>query len=756
MMTEIQPDGGSEPAVVDPTADPAAAADPVPPQRPADAPKPQQPQWRIRASTAQIDDPLLASLVALTHLLDRPSSADSLRAGLPLEDERLTPALFPRAAERAGLDARLVRRGLREIDELALPCVLLLRDRRSCVLISRDGDKVRVIVPETGLGVREVELAEIERLYTGHAFFARPELELNERDKRNPAPRFGNHWFWSTLFRQWPVYIEVVVAALLINVFSLVSPLFVMNVYDRVVPNNALETLWVLAAGALIIFVFDFVLKTARGYFVDTAGRASDVVMASRIFEQVMGIRLANRPASAGAFASNLREFETLRDFFTSATVTALVDLPFVVLFLAIVFLIGGDLVLVPGIAVPVVLGVGLLMQLPLDRIVKETFRETSMKHGLLVEAINGLETIKSVAAEGRMQRSWERLVATTAQTANKARFLSSLTVNFAATSANLVYVGMVVFGVYKIAAGELTVGALVACTIIGSRAMAPLGQVAALLTRFHQSKTSLETLNNIMALPTERPEGSRFVHRPSLRGDIEFKNVTFTYPNQKLPALQNVSFKIAAGERVALIGRIGSGKTTIEKLVLGLYEPQEGSVLIDGTDVRQLDPADLRRSIGCVPQDVYLFQGSLRDNITLGAAFVDDQAVLRAARVSGVEEFATRHPSGYDLHVGERGEALSGGQRQAVAVARAMLLDPPVLILDEPTSAMDTGAENRLKARLAREIAGRTVLLVTHRQSMLTLAERILVIDNGKVAADGPKEKVLKALASGQIRGER
>ncbi|WP_159715928.1 type I secretion system permease/ATPase [Geminicoccus flavidas] len=755
-MTEVRPDDDPGRAVGDPTADPSAVADPVPPQAEAGAKRQQAPQWRIRAATSQIDDPLLASLVALTHLLDRPSSADSLRAGLPLEDERLTPALFPRAAERAGLDARLVRRGLRDIDELALPCVLLLRDRRSCVLISRGGDKARVIVPETGLGVREIELAELERIYTGHAFFARPELELNERDKRQGAPRFGNHWFWSTLFKQWPVYIEVVIAALLINVFSLVSPLFVMNVYDRVVPNNALETLWVLAAGALIIFAFDFVLKTARGYFVDTAGRASDVIMASRIFEQVLGIRLAGRPASAGAFASNLREFETLRDFFTSATVTALVDLPFIVLFLAIVFLIGGDLAIIPGLAVPIVLGVGLLIQLPLDRIVKETFRETAMKHGLLVEAINGLETIKSVAAEGRMQRSWERLVAATAKTANKARFLSSLTVNFASTAANLVYVGMVVMGVYKIAEGELTVGALIACTIIGSRAMAPLGQVAALLTRFHQSKTSLETLNNIMALPTERPDGARFVHRPHLRGDIEFKNVTFTYPNQKLPALRNVSFKIAAGERVALIGRIGSGKTTIEKLVLGLYEPQEGAVLVDGTDVRQLDPADLRRSIGCVPQDVYLFQGSLRDNITLGAAFVDDQAVLRAARISGVEEFATRHPMGYDLHVGERGEALSGGQRQAVAVARALLLDPPILILDEPTSAMDTGAENRLKARLAREVPGRTMLLVTHRQSMLTLADRILVIDNGRVAADGPKEKVLKALASGQIRGER
>ena len=754
-MADLTPQPGGENSVVDPTADASASADPVPPSETRETPPP-RPEWRLRSSTGQIDDPLLASLVALTHLLDRPSSADALRSGLPLEDDRLTPALFPRAAARAGLDARMIRRSLREVAPLSLPCVLLLRDRQSCVLVEKSGDRVTVIVPESGLGTRELELAELERLYTGYAFFARPELDLSERDKPTHAPRLGRHWFWSTLFKQWPVYIEVAIAAFLINVFSIVSPLFVMNVYDRVVPNNALDTLWVLALGAITIFMFDFILKTARGYFIDTAGRASDVIMASRIFEQVMGIKLASRPASAGAFASNLREFETLRDFFTSATVTALVDLPFVVFFLTIVYVIGGNLVLVPGIAIPIVLGVGLLVQLPLDRIVKESFRETAMKHGLLIEAINGLETVKSVAAEGRMQRSWERLVEATARTANKARFLSSLTVNVAGTAANLVYVGMVVVGVHKIAAGELTVGALVACTIIGSRAMAPLGQVAALLTRFHQSKTSLETLNNIMAMPVERPEGKRFVHRAKLRGDIEFKNVTFTYPNQKLPALQNVSFKIAAGERVALIGRIGSGKTTIEKLALGLFEPQEGSILIDGTDIRQVDPADLRRNVGCVPQDVYLFQGTLRENITLGAAFADDRSVLRAAQIAGVEEFASRHPMGYDLWVGERGEALSGGQRQSVAVARAMVLDPPVLILDEPTSSMDTGAENRLKARLAREIQGRTLILVTHRQSMLTLVDRVLVIDNGRIAADGPKDKVLKALASGQVRGDR
>jgi ATP-binding cassette subfamily C protein LapB len=299
-----------------------------------------------------------------------------------------------------------------------------------------------------------------------------------------------------------------------------------------------------------------------------------------------------------------------------------------------------------------------------------------------------------------------------------------------------------------------MTVGALVACTIIAGRAMAPLGQVAGLLTRYHQAKMAYDTLNRIMAMPKERSDEVRYLSRPQLTGSIEFKNVTLTYPGQKMPALTDVSFKIKAGERVALIGRIGSGKTTIEKLVLGLYEPEKGAVLIDGTDIRQLDPADLRRNIGCVPQDVFLLQGSVRENISIGASFADDAAVLRAAEISGVDDFVNRHPMGYDMPVGERGELLSGGQRQAIAIARALLLDPPIVVLDEPTSAMDNGAENRIKARLAEELGDRTLLLVTHRASLLAMVDRLIVMDGGRVVADGPRDAVLKALAAGQIKG--
>lgn len=712
-------------------------------------------EWLIRRPDAAVDDPLLGCLVALSHLLERPASAQALTAGLPLVNGLLTPDLFPRAAERAGLSAKLLRRPLRAIDEMVLPCVLLLRDRRAAVLLGRlPDDQFNLLLPDAGSGAITIGLEELERRYTGYAFFAKPTFGFAQRERELVSER-GGHWFWSTIRRQWPIYVEVVLAAILINCFAVATSLFAMNVYDRVVPNNALDTLWVLTVGMAIVLGFDFLLKILRGYFVDTAGKAADIRLASKIFEHVLGIRMAARPRSAGAFASNLREFETLRDFFTSATLVTLVDLPFLLLFLFIIWLIGGAVALVPLAGVPLVIGVGLVLQVPLNRIVRRAFREASQKHGILVEAINGLETIKSVGAEGRMQRAWEQFVSATAESANQSRLLSAVTVNFANLIGNSVYVGVIVVGVYEIAAGRLTTGGLIACSILAGRAMAPLGQVAAILTRYHQARTSLDTLNGIMRLPIERPNDRIFVHRPTIKGSIEFKNVSFCYPGQKLPALTDVSFRIAPGERVGLIGRIGSGKSTIEKLVLGLYEPDTGSVLIDGIDVRQLDPADLRRNIGCVPQDIILFQGTIRENITLGAPFVEDSAVLRAATVAGVEDFVGRHPAGYDLNVGERGEMLSGGQRQSVAIARALLLDPPVLVLDEPTSAMDNGAESRLIQRLARELVGRTLLLVTHRASLLVLVERLIVMEGGRIVADGPKEKVLKALAAGQIRGE-
>ena len=705
---------------------------------------------------AAIDDPLLDCLVILTRLLERPASPQALTAGLPLEGGRLTPELALRAAERAGLSARLVRQPLDRISDLTLPCVLLLDDRSACVLVELlPGERARVAVPESGGGAIELPLADIAERYAGHALFARPQVRFDRRADQVEGVQAGS-WFWGTLAQAWPIYAEVLLAAVLINLFALASPLFIMNVYDRVVPNHAIETLWVLATGVMTVFVFDFVLRNLRAYFVDSAGQIADLKLASRIFEQVMGIRMAARPASAGAFANNLREFESLRDFFTSATVVTLVDLPFVILFIAIVWWIGGPVALVPAVAVPLVLGFGLLLQAPLNRVVRRTFQEAAQKHGVLVESISGLETIKSVGAEGRMQRNWEQFVGATAASGMRARLLAGLGVNVALLAQNLVTVGVVIFGVYRIADGLMTVGALVACTIITGRAMAPLAQVAGLLTRYHQARAAYDALDKVMALPIERPAQARFLHRPQLRGEVAFQEVTFAYPGQKQPALHEVSFVIKPGERVGLIGRIGSGKTTIEKLVLGLYEPDQGAVLIDGTDLRQIDPADLRRNIGCVLQDVCLFHGTIRDNIALGAPFADDAAVLRAAqhrRGRGL-----RRPPSARLRP-ERRRARRAPVRRSASGGRGRPgAAPGSADAGARRAEQRHGQRRREPAQAAPggDPAGQEpLLLVTHRASLLSLVERLIVLDGGRVVADGPRHDVLKALAAGRIRAQ-
>ena len=713
--------------------------------------------WTVNLTTRSMDDPLLGCLTILCTLLERPFSSDALTAGLPMVDGQMTPELFIRAAERAGISARLIRRKINSLSRVSLPCILLLNGRRSCVLTDvRRGGIAEIILPEMGSGAQRVPLSELAKDYAGYAIFARPDFQFDTRatDTHVSDPK---GWFWGTLLRSWKIYSEVAIAAIMVNCFAIATPLFTMNVYDRVVPNFAEETLWVLATGAGVVFLFDFLLKWLRAMLVDKAGKIADTRIAARLFQQVLGMKMADRPLSAGALASNLREFDSLRDFFTSSTLTILVDLPFIFMFCFIISLVGGKVAVVPLAAIPIVLISGMLMQIPMRKIMSKTSKEASQKHAILVEAITGIETIKATAAEGRLQRNWENFSSLTAQSGASAQRWSSLAMNFSATASQVVNILVVVFGVYLIQAGELSVGGLVAATMLSGRVMGPLASIAGIMMRLNQARASLHGLDVLMKTPVERPEGKVFVHRSNFQGHIEFKNVTFSYPNQKTPALNDISFNINAGERVGIIGRIGCGKSTLWKLIMALYEPEEGAVMVDGTDVRQIDPADLRRSVGCVPQDVYLFFGSVKDNIAFSAPYADDAMILRAAKLSGVEEFVSKNPAGYDMEVGERGQALSGGQRQSIAVARAMLLDPPILIMDEPTSSMDNTTEARFKARMQRVFENeRTLLLITHRGSMLSLVDRLIVMDGGKIVADGPKEQVIDALTSGRIQTAR
>ncbi|MFZ9634861.1 MAG: type I secretion system permease/ATPase, partial [Alphaproteobacteria bacterium] len=566
---------------------------------------------------------------------------------------------------------------------------------------------------------------------------------------RGPQGRHG-HWFWGPILRNGWIYGQVALAALLTNIFALTTSLFSMIVYDRVIPNNAIDTLVALLVGIGIVFLSDFAIRMLRGYFLDVAGSRADASIADALFDHVMDLELRARKASTGAIANVMKEFEAVRDFCTSATLTTLVDLPFAILFLLVMGLIDGAMVLVPLVAIPLLIGTSLAVQPTLRRLTQASQSDGQHKHTVLIEALGGMETIKALGAASLMRRRWQEAVTSQARIGLKSRLVAMFAGNMANFLQQAVQVAIVTVGVFQVSAGRAGFGAIIACTILAGRVMAPLAQVTHLLTRLNHTLAAYRSLRELMEQPRERATGSVYVARDRLRGAIEFRNVHFLYPGQASGGLEGVSFRIQPGERVAILGRVGSGKTTIAKLVLGLHRPTEGAVLVDGVDVRQIDPADLRRNIGAVLQDIWLMSGTVRQNIVLGAEEASDAEVLRVAEVSGVSEFVNRHPDGLGLRVQERGEGLSGGQRQAITIARALLPRPPIVLLDEPTSAMDMNSEQALLKRLSSELDGRTLVLITHRAGLLELVDRVIVVDQGRVTLDGPKASVLRGQGGG------
>ena len=692
-------------------------------------------------------DPLLESLVVITQLKQRPYSADTLKAGLPLVDNLFTPDTFIRSAERAGLAARLVKRELKEIKKVLLPAVLLFDDAEAVVLTKIDKDNFHVIYPESGLGETIVARDELQEKYMGYVLFIQVMHDFEQRAEEEKYIPKSKNWFWGTLWKFKKYYAQVVLASLFLNLFALGTPLFVMNVYDRVVPNNAIETLWVLAIGVMIIFAFDFILRTLRGIFIDLAGKKVDTILASTLFEQILGIKMADQAESTGVQANHLRDFENVRDFFTSATIASIIDFPFIILFLWIILIIGGPVVFVPFLAIPIVAGVAVLLSIPLNRAVGRSFVGSAQKSAIAVEALNNLEVIKSSTAEGAMLSRWEKYVGITAKAGIESRFYSTLATNFTMVMSYMVTAGVVMVGVYRIEAGLLTVGGLIACTILSGRAMAPLGQVTGLLTRYQLTRFSLSGLNKLMEKPIDRPHKKKFLHRPTFDGAIEFEDVVYRYAKQELDLFKEISFKIKAKEKVGIIGGMGSGKTTLLKLIMGFYQPQSGAIRIDGTDIAQIDPTDLRRYIGYVGQDPKLFFGTARDNIAMKAPWADDIEILNCAKISGADRFISLHPAGYDMPIGENGRGLSGGQAQTITIARALLTTPSILLFDEPTSCMDNSTEQLLLKNMHGYLREKTMILVTHKMSLLHLVDRLIVLQSGKIVADGPKDQVLEAL---------
>ncbi|WP_437883340.1 type I secretion system permease/ATPase [Pseudomonas sp. LRF_L74] len=698
-----------------------------------------------------LDDPLLDSLLALCVHHQKPASRAMLTSGLPLPGQRLTPELLPRAAARAGLQGRILQRRLEQIPAIAMPALLLLKEGRCAVLLGWDENGgARLLLSESDGGEVRVGRELLAEDYTGQVFFAQPQHKF-DLSHGELIPRV-KHWFRDTLRRSRWLYIDAVAASLLINLIGLGAPLFVMNVYDRVVPNQAESTLWVLAIGISGAYLFDLLLKTMRGLCLDLAGKKTDLIISATLFERIVGMTMKHRPARVGSFAQNIHEFQTLRDFLASLTMTSVIDLPFTVLILLVIGLLGGHLVWIPVFAFILAASLGWLLQKPLVETMDRTMALAAERQSSLIETLSGLDAVKVNNAESERQYLWEQTIGTLSRLELRVKMLSSLSLNLTMAIQALAGVVVIVAGVYLIIDGKLSMGGLIACYMLNGRALGPLAQLSGLITRYQQARLTMHSVNHMMGLPQERDIGERPLSRRTLQGAIEMRQLHFTYPTQQSPALKGINLVIRPGEKVGIVGRSGSGKSSLAKLIVGLYEADEGSLLVDGIDMRQLDVSDLRHNVGYVPQDIQLLSGTLRDNLVSGARYVEDELVLQAAELSGVHEFVRLHPQGYDLQVGERGQNLSGGQRQNVAMARALLLDPPILLLDEPTSAMDNAGEERLKQRLTAFIANKTVLLVTHRASMLSLVDRLLIIDKGQIIADGPKELVLEALKKGQI----
>ncbi|MBR8213209.1 type I secretion system permease/ATPase [Burkholderia cenocepacia] len=674
----------------------------------------------------------------------------------------LTPSLAIEALTHAGLAAKLVARPLAQLPEHLLPVVLLRRNGSACVLLGWRIDDAperepqvlfRVVMPELGDAPVECTEAELSDAYSGHALLVKPAAKVDARPEDLPIEPAG-HWLLRTLWRYRSYYASAALGAFLINVLGLASVFFTMNVYDRVVPNQAYVTLWSLAIGVALAMLMEAVSRHVRAHVLDTAGKKADLVLGSLLFRQALAIRMERRPASAGSFAHRLREFESVRDFATSATLSAISDLPFVFLFVAVVFAVGGPLGWIPLLMIPLIVGLGAIVQWPLARAMRENLREASLKQGVLIESIDGLETLKAVGGEGAMRHRWDAFSAKTAASSMQSRQLSSMATSCVAFLQQMQTVVIVIAGVYLIGEGKLTQGALIGSVMLAGRVTAPLSQVMGLALRFQQAKTALHSLNELMAMPVEHEPGQDYLAKPPLSGHVKLDGVSFVYPSAGLqenaPALDKVSVEIRPGERVAILGRVGSGKSTLLRLIARLYQPTEGKLLADGLDAAQIAPADWRRAFGYVGQDSRLFYGSLRENITIGRPDVPATELLRVLQLTGLDALVARHPMGVNLQVGENGRDLSGGQRQLVALARSLIARPRTLLLDEPTSAMDTQTESLFIAHLKQASAGQTLVVVTHRTSLLTLVDRIVIVDQGKVVMDGDKARVLAAL-SGQ-----
>lgn len=684
---------------------------------------------------------LLEALELYTHLRGIPYTKEALIAGLPLSEIPQDRELFERAATRVGLSIKFERRQPKELSHFSLPCIALLHDNQ-CALITKATEQyITLIYINDKDNPAHMTIDEFTNIYSGEVIFLNHTL-------KPPSDYFSVFgWFFKVLKKHKKLYIQAGIAGGLVNLFLVITTFYALTVYDRVIPHQGFETLWVLTLGILTIYIFDGILKIIRAHFIDHASKKTDIQIGSELFEKMINVRMESRPPSSTAMAYHLKEFESLRDFLSSTTLVTLSDLPFIVFLLLVIGLIGGWMVLIPIIAIVLILVVSIIAQPSLASYVQRLNQVSENKYSVLINSIANVETIKAFNMHRKTQTQWENVLADSSEVSNQLKGFNHITVSITSFIQNISYIATIVTGVYLISGGHLTFGGLIACSILVSRSVAPISQVVGLISRANQSLSSVRELSHIMNLPQERQSEISYQHRPDFQGSIEFINVDFSYPGQRLKSIKNFNIKIPAGSRIGIIGRIGSGKTTLEKLILGLYQPNYGHILIDGVESAQTDPFELRGHIGYIPQDVTLWRGTLKSNIMAGLLKVDDEQFLKACEIAGVVDFARLHPLGFNMPIGEDGSGLSQGQKQAVAIARALVLNPRILLMDEPTAFMDPQSERLFLERLATYLTNQTFIVITHRMPILNLVDRLVVVEQGQAMIDGPRDQVLQTL---------
>jgi len=718
---------------------------------------PNENQKPIELEAPVQSDPLLVCLALITQLLDSPIPMSTLKNGFALDSKgHIPPAAVPEVATRYGFNAVWTKRRASAFPNYALPVIAPLVDGRVAILRSIKDGEATVLFAESGMRPHAMPMEELDALLLEQSLVVKLQPK-SSKQQLIPLKTEAFGWFWNTMWRFRRYYYESMVATVVANILTLATVFFTMNVFNRVIPSQAYGSLWTLTIGVGVAMLLEFMMRHLKARLVDEGGKRADLAVNSTLLREIMSVRLDHRPQSIGIFASSMRDFDALREFISSSLFVTIADLPFVLMFLLLIWVIGGPLVIIPAIVIPILIILSLVVQRKLMRAMRENMKQAGEKQSVLVEALLNLEMLKAHNAEGYLQRRWEKSNAAAVQSFMKIRKITLWVTGLTTTLQQMTSVGIIVMGVYLIHDQSLSLGALIACNILAGRAVAPLGQIVQLATRYQQAKTSLEMLDGLVQRPRDRDHDHRYIVPEVFKGNLMADNLEFAYPSQaNLPVIDRVSLTLKPGEHLALLGHVGCGKSTLLRLMAGLYKPASGSVRVDDLDMLQIEPAELRSRFGYVGQDAQLFMGSLRDNLVLSETWITDERIMDVLKKLGLYAMVAAHPRGLDMSLTESGGGLSGGQRQLLTVARMILRDPIYVFMDEPTANMDQDTEARVIRVLGEWLKGRTLIISTHRPQLLAWVDRIAVMQRGKILSEGPRDEILQKLSRGAAQAKQ